>query len=83
MRFTEHFIQGSWCTTVAKRTFALKHGARQAAPPSTYTGILTSLATSAYRAVMIGTSVVLSFALSYVPVVGNTAGFMFFCWVDA
>lgn len=61
----------------------LKHGSRKAATPSTYTGILTALATSAYRAVMICTSVVIAFTLAYIPVVGTTAGFIFFCWVDA
>ncbi|THH10190.1 hypothetical protein EW145_g1482 [Phellinidium pouzarii] len=61
----------------------LRHGSRKAMTPSTYSGILTSLATSAYRAVMICTSVVIAFALAYVPVIGNAAAFVFFCWVDA
>ncbi|TBU29045.1 etoposide-induced protein 2.4-domain-containing protein [Dichomitus squalens] len=78
------YLNSSWCTLIAKRTFTLQHGTRAAAqPPSTYSGMLNALATSAYRAVMVFTSVVLSFALSYVPYVGPPAGFAFLCWVDA
>lgn len=76
-------FQSSWCNVVANRSYMLRHGNRKAAPPSTYTGILTSLATSAYRAVMICTSVLISIALTYVPVAGNAASFLFFCWVDS
>ncbi|EJD06071.1 uncharacterized protein FOMMEDRAFT_119581 [Fomitiporia mediterranea MF3/22] len=75
------YLNSSWCSIVANRVYTLRHGSRKTAP-STYTGILTALATSAYRAVMICTSVVIAFALGYVPVVGYTAGFIFFCWVD-
>ncbi|KAI5122983.1 hypothetical protein M0805_006861 [Coniferiporia weirii] len=77
------YLNSSWCTVVANRTYMLRHGSRKAMPPSTYSGILTALATSAYRVVMICTSVVISFALAYIPVVGIAAGFVFFCWVDA
>ena len=45
--------------------------------------MLNALATSAYRAAMVGTSVVVSFALAYVPYVGPPAGFAFLCWIDA
>lgn len=79
---TSLYLNSSWCTVVANRVYALRHGARKA-PPSTYTGILTALATSAYRAVMICTSIVIAFALGYVPVIGNALGLAFFCWVDA
>ena len=75
--------QSSWCTLIAKRTFTLQHGARTAQPPATYSGMLNALATSAYRAAMVGTSVVVSFALAYVPYVGPPAGFAFLCWIDA
>ncbi|KAH9923932.1 etoposide-induced protein 2.4-domain-containing protein [Epithele typhae] len=78
------YLNSSWCTLIAKRTFTLQHGARAAAqPPGTYSGVLNALATSAYRAVMIGTSVVLSVALEHVPFVGPPLGFTFLCWVDA
>ena len=46
-------------------------------------GILNSIATSAYRVVMVFTSVVVSFALRYIPYAGPTLGFVFLCWVDA
>ena len=45
--------------------------------------MLNALATSAYRAVMVFTSVVVSFALAYIPYVGPVVGFAFLCWVDA
>ena len=45
--------------------------------------MLNALATSAYRGVMVFTSVVVSFALAYIPFVGPLAGFVFLCWVDA
>ncbi|KAH8117588.1 etoposide-induced protein 2.4-domain-containing protein [Phellopilus nigrolimitatus] len=77
------YLNSSWCSVVANRTYMLRHGSRKAAAPSTYSGILTALATSAYRGVMICTSIAISFALAYVPIVGNSAGFVFFCWVDA
>ncbi|KAI0350077.1 hypothetical protein OH77DRAFT_1525115 [Trametes cingulata] len=78
------YLNSSWCTLIAKRTFTLQHGSRAAAqPPSTYSGMLNALATSAYRAVMVFTSVVVSFALAYIPYIGPVAGFTFLCWIDA
>ncbi|KAI8998998.1 etoposide-induced protein 2.4-domain-containing protein [Trametes punicea] len=78
------YLNSSWCTLIAKRTFTLQHGTRAVAqPPSTYSGMLNALATSAYRGVMVFTSVVVSFALAYIPYVGPIAGFAFLCWVDA
>lgn len=32
---------------------------------------------------MIGTSMILSFLLGYIPFVGGTLSFVFLCWVDA
>lgn len=64
--------------------YTLQHGARAAAePPATYGGILNALATSAYRGVMVFTSVVVSFSLRLVPLAGPALGFVFLCWVDA
>ncbi|KZT74136.1 hypothetical protein DAEQUDRAFT_661252 [Daedalea quercina L-15889] len=78
------YLNRSWCGLIAKRTFTLQHGPRAgSAPPSTYTGLLNSLATSAYAGVMVVTSLALSLALARVPGVGPPAGFAFFCWVDA
>ncbi|KAI0637375.1 etoposide-induced protein 2.4-domain-containing protein [Trametes polyzona] len=78
------YLNSSWCTLIAKRTFTLQYGTRAAAqPPSTYSGMLNALATSAYRGVMVCTSVVVSFALAYIPYVGPIAGFIFLCWIDS
>ncbi|PPQ79848.1 hypothetical protein CVT26_012599, partial [Gymnopilus dilepis] len=78
------YLNGTWCTIIAKRTYLLQHGGRPVAPqPTSYTGMLKALATSAYRVVMVCTSVVVSFALGRIPVLGPVAGFMFLCWVDA
>ncbi|KII89010.1 hypothetical protein PLICRDRAFT_139174 [Plicaturopsis crispa FD-325 SS-3] len=78
------YLNSSWCTLLAKRTYTLQHGSRTAhQAPVTYTGLLNSLATSAYRAVMVLTSVIVSFALGYTPYVGPVAGFTFLCWIDA
>ena len=78
------YNQGTWCTIIAKRTYLLKHGGRPSAPqPTTYTGMLRSIATSAYRVVMVFTSVVVSFALSSIPALGPGATFVFLCWVDS
>ncbi|KAH9840312.1 uncharacterized protein C8Q71DRAFT_855597 [Rhodofomes roseus] len=57
--------QRNWCGLIAKRTSTLQHGPRAGpAPPSTYTGVLNSLATSAYGRLMVATSL----ALGRVPV---------------
>ncbi|KIM80806.1 hypothetical protein PILCRDRAFT_822086 [Piloderma croceum F 1598] len=78
------YLNSSWCSLIAKRTFVLQHGNRAAnQQPVSYTGMLTMLATSVYRFVMVFTSVVISFALGTIPVVGPLAGFVFLCWVDA
>ncbi|KAL0947076.1 hypothetical protein HGRIS_013217 [Hohenbuehelia grisea] len=78
------YLNSSWCTLIAKRTFVLHKGQRATAPQSsTYSGMLKAVATSAYRVVMVFTSVIISFALRNIPVVGSTASFIFLCWVDA
>ncbi|KZP20764.1 hypothetical protein FIBSPDRAFT_826459 [Athelia psychrophila] len=78
------YLNSSWCGLIAKRTFVLQHGSRAAQQaPVTYTGLLTMLATSAYRVVMVFTSIVVGFALGAVPFVGPPLGFCFMCWVDA
>ncbi|KIP04802.1 hypothetical protein PHLGIDRAFT_109134 [Phlebiopsis gigantea 11061_1 CR5-6] len=78
------YLNSTWCSHLARRTYTLQHGSRAAVePPATYLGILNSIATSAYRVVMVFTSVVVSFALRYIPYAGPTLGFVFLCWVDA
>lgn len=75
----------TWCSVIAKRTYTLQHGTRTAAQsqPATYTGMLTAIATSAYRGVMVFTSVIVSFGLRNIPFIGPAIGFFFICWVDA
>ncbi|KAF8061563.1 etoposide-induced protein 2.4-domain-containing protein [Lyophyllum atratum] len=79
------YLNSSWCSIIAKRTYTLQYGTRAAAQQkaATYTGMLTAIATSAYRVVMVFNSVVVSFALHNIPYVGWAAGFVFLCWVDA
>ncbi|EGO20993.1 hypothetical protein SERLADRAFT_452135 [Serpula lacrymans var. lacrymans S7.9] len=78
------YLNGSWCNLIAKRTLVLQHGTRAAQQqPVSYNGLLNTLATSAYRAVMVFTSVVVSFAIGSVPYLGQFASFAFMCWVDA
>ncbi|KAJ7489864.1 etoposide-induced protein 2.4-domain-containing protein [Mycena galericulata] len=79
------YLNSSWCSVIAKRTYSLQHANRAVVQqqPVTYTGLLTSIATSAYRVVMVFTSIVVSFALGYIPRIGPVAGFVFLCWIDA
>lgn len=77
------FQQSTWCNIIAKRTYTLQHGAQTAAQTVTYSGMLTAIATSAYRVVMVFTSVAVSFALQNIPYVGPTSAFVFMCWVHA
>ncbi|KAH0827017.1 etoposide-induced protein 2.4-domain-containing protein [Lanmaoa asiatica] len=75
------YLNNSWCNIIAKRTFVLQHGNRATQQqPVTYTGMLTMLATSAYRAVMVLTSVMVSFALGAIPYGGPLISFAFMCW---
>ncbi|KAI9570427.1 etoposide-induced protein 2.4-domain-containing protein [Boletus coccyginus] len=77
------YLNSSWCNIIAKRTFVLQHGSRAHQQPATYTGMLTMLATSAYRAIMVLTSVIVSFALGTTPYGGPFISFAFMCWTDA
>ncbi|KAG1718501.1 EI24-domain-containing protein [Suillus lakei] len=71
-----YYLNSSWCNLIAKRSFVLQHGNRAAhQQPVTYHGMLTMLATSAYRVVMILTSVIVSLALGSIPFAGS------FVWV--
>ncbi|KAG2078007.1 hypothetical protein BDR04DRAFT_1087705 [Suillus decipiens] len=79
-----YYLNSSWCNLIAKRSFVLRHGNRAAhQQPVTYHGMLTMLATSAYRAVMILTSVIMSLALGSIPFAGSWISFAFMCWVNA
>lgn len=76
--------QMSWCSVIAKRSYILHYGSRAVAqPPRGYTNLLNQLATSAYRIVMVFTSVVVSYGLKKIPYVGAGLEFAFLCWVDS
>jgi len=80
------YFNSSWCSVIAKRTYSLQHANRAGEVRQqsvTYTGLLTAIATSAYRVVMVFTSVVVSFALGYIPRIGPVASFIFLCWIDS
>jgi etoposide-induced 2.4 mRNA len=80
-------LQSSWCSVIAKRAYTLQHANRvvvQQQQSVTYTGVLTAIATSAYRVVMVFTSVGVDLALRAIPGgVGPVASFIFLCWIDA
>ncbi|KAI6103544.1 hypothetical protein F5141DRAFT_1189857 [Pisolithus sp. B1] len=66
----------SWCNTIAKRTAVQPRHV-------TYTGMLNTLAASAYRTVMVVTSVVVSLGFGMIPHAGPFLSFAFMCWIDA
>ncbi|KAI0691170.1 etoposide-induced protein 2.4-domain-containing protein [Cytidiella melzeri] len=76
------YLNSSWCSRLASRTFTLQHGSR-ADPPASYSGILNSIATSAYRGIMIITAIIVSFSLQYIPLAGPAVAFAFMSWIDA
>ncbi|KAJ3568878.1 hypothetical protein NP233_g5427 [Leucocoprinus birnbaumii] len=78
------YLNMSWCNVIAKRTYVLHYGSRAVAqPPRTYSNLLNQVATSAYRVVMVFTSVVVSYALKKIPYIGSGLEFAFICWVDS
>lgn len=78
------YYQMSWCNVIAKRTYILHCGSHAVAqPPRSYANILNQLATSAYRVVMVFTSVVVSYGLKKIPYLGFPLEFAFLCWVDS
>ncbi|KAJ7273557.1 etoposide-induced protein 2.4-domain-containing protein [Mycena haematopus] len=79
------YLNSSWCSVIAKRAYSLQHANRSIVQqPVTYTGVLTAIATFAYRIVMVVTSVGVDFALRAIPgSVGPVASFIFLCWIDA
>lgn len=74
----------SWCNVIAQRTYILRYGTRAVVrPPRTYFNLLNQVATSAYRIVMAFTSVVVSYSLKKIPIVGCGLELAFLCWVDS
>lgn len=81
---TSFYLNSSWCNAIAKRSFMLQYGNRAVQPRHvTYTGMLNTLATSAYRTVMVLTSVIVSLGLGMIPHAGPFLTFAFMCWIDA
>ncbi|KAJ1309684.1 hypothetical protein OPQ81_006448 [Rhizoctonia solani] len=77
------YLNSTFSSGLAKRVYHLHHG-RSAAPAATgFSGMLNTIATSAYRVILIFSYMVISLALSYVPIIGSTAAFIFVCWIDA
>ncbi|KAJ7870243.1 hypothetical protein B0H13DRAFT_2062089, partial [Mycena leptocephala] len=62
------YLNSSWCSVIAKRAYTLQHA--------------NPIATSAYRVVMVFTSVGVDLALRAIPGgVGPVASFIFLCWM--
>ncbi|KAF8590490.1 hypothetical protein K439DRAFT_1381895 [Ramaria rubella] len=80
---TSLYFNGTWAGVVAKRSYTLQRGMRSAVPTASYSGMLTAMASSAYRVVMILTSITLTNVLSHIPIVGPMAAFAFLCWMNA
>ncbi|CUA68216.1 Etoposide-induced protein 2,4 homolog [Bos taurus] [Rhizoctonia solani] len=77
------YLNSTFSSGLAKRVYHLQHG-RSAAPTATgFSGVLNTIATSAYRVILIFSYMSISLVLSYVPIVGSTAAFIFVCWIDA
>ncbi|KAG8784451.1 hypothetical protein FRC15_003247 [Serendipita sp. 397] len=77
------YFNGIWCSTIAEKVYISQYGRQHAASSASYAGLITAIASSAYRIILIVTSITVSFALSYIPVIGKTLSFLFTCWVDS
>ncbi|KAF9452287.1 hypothetical protein P691DRAFT_661291 [Macrolepiota fuliginosa MF-IS2] len=78
------YLNMSWCSVIARRTYMLHYGSRAVVqPPRSYTNFLNQLATTAYRVVMVFTSAAVSYGLKKLPYIGSGLEFAFLCWVDS
>ncbi|CEL51724.1 Protein EI24 homolog OS=Dictyostelium discoideum GN=DDB_G0284253 PE=3 SV=1 [Rhizoctonia solani AG-1 IB] len=77
------YLNSTFSSGIAKRIFQLQHGRSAAPAPTGFSGMLNTIATSAYRVILIFSYMSISLALSYVPIIGSTAAFIFVCWIDA
>ncbi|KAH8833530.1 etoposide-induced protein 2.4-domain-containing protein [Flagelloscypha sp. PMI_526] len=78
------YLNSIWCKNIAQRTYALQHGNHaNMQQPSSYTGMLTAIASSAYRGVMLGSFLLLSLSLDLLPVLGPALSFLFLCWINS
>ncbi|KAG8967054.1 hypothetical protein FRC03_010802 [Tulasnella sp. 419] len=76
------YLNGIWCSAIANRAFALRHG-RRAAPTPPYSGLIAHLAASAYRIFLIMSYLALGAILSYIPVIGFILSEIYICWVNS
>ncbi|KAG8818399.1 hypothetical protein FRC17_010851 [Serendipita sp. 399] len=77
------YFNGIWCSTIAEKVYISQYGRQHAASSTSYAGLITAIASSAYRVILIVTSIIVSFALSYIPFFGKWLSFLFICWVDS
>jgi hypothetical protein len=76
--------QATFCARTAKRAFTLVHGSRSYIEAGAPAGpLLSKLAVSAPRWVMLFIAFAVDAALRHVPVLGSALAFIFLCWVDA
>lgn len=76
------YLNTTWVAAISRRAYTLRHGAH-AVQPVGYAGMVKAVATSAYRAVMMVTSLLVSVGLGSLPWIGPFAGFVSFCWIDS
>lgn len=76
------FLNLTWCSQIAERTFQIKHG-RKAYSASPYSGMVAHIAGSAYRVILIASYLILGFLLEYVPYVGTILSFIYICYVNS
>ncbi|QRW00657.1 Etoposide-induced protein 2.4 (EI24) [Ceratobasidium sp. AG-Ba] len=77
------YLNSAFSSSIAKKTFRLQHGRSTAPAAGGFSGMLNAIATSAYRVILIFSYMSISLILSYVPILGSTAAFIFVCWIDA
>ncbi|KIL68581.1 hypothetical protein M378DRAFT_71289 [Amanita muscaria Koide BX008] len=81
------YLNSVWCSTIAQRTYLLKHGTNASAllhhSTGSSIGILNVLFNSSHRAIMISICLASSFVLSHVPYLGSPMSFTYLCWIDA
>lgn len=76
------FLNLTWCSQIADRTFQIKHG-RKAYSASPYSGMVAHIASSAYRVILIASYLILGFLLEYVPYIGAMLSFIYICYVNS
>ncbi|KAG9100662.1 hypothetical protein FS749_013898 [Ceratobasidium sp. UAMH 11750] len=77
------YLNSTFSSSIAKKTFQLQHGRSTTPTAGGFSGMLNAIATSAYRFILIFSSMFVSLVLSYIPVLGPAVAFIFVCWIDA